>query len=103
MNHLASRESWDCYHALPEAVRDLADKDFALLRENPSHPSLQFKKVGRFGAARVGMHYGALGVASGENLVWFWIGAHTRYDPLWGGVGPVVDSLGYGSSEEKSR
>jgi hypothetical protein len=46
MNHLASPEFWECYHALPDAIRDLADKNFALLRENPQHPSLHFKKVG---------------------------------------------------------
>jgi len=84
MNHLATPEFWECYHALPEAIRDLADKNFSLLRENPSHPSLHFKKVGRFWSARVGMHYRALAVESGEDLVWFWIGTHTQYDRLLG-------------------
>ena len=28
--------------------RALADKNYALLKDNPRHPSLQFKKVGRF-------------------------------------------------------
>lgn len=71
MNRLASPEFWECYHTLPDAIRDLADKNFALLRENPQHPSLHFKKVGRFWSARVGIHYLALAVESGENLVWF--------------------------------
>ena len=84
MNHLATPEFFECYHALPEAIRDLADKNFSLLRENPSHPSLHFKKVGRFWSARVGMHYRALAVESGEDLVWFWIGTHTQYDRLLG-------------------
>jgi hypothetical protein len=71
MNHLASPEFWECYNALPDAIRDLADKNFALLRDNPQHPSLHFKKVGRFWSARVGMHYRALAAESGEDLVWF--------------------------------
>ena len=82
MNHLASPEFWECYHALPVATRDLADKNFALLRENPQHPSLHFKKVGRFWSARVGMHYRALAVESEEDVVWFWIGTHAQYDRL---------------------
>ncbi len=84
MKHLASPEFWQCYHALPEAIRDLADKNFALLRGNPLHPSLRFKKVGRFWSARVGMHFRALAVQSGEDLVWFWIGTHAQYDRLTG-------------------
>ena len=84
MNHLASPEFWECYHSLPAAVRNLADKNFALLRENPNHPFLHFKRVGRFWSARVGMRYRTLAVESGEDLVWFWIGTHAEYDRLIG-------------------
>jgi hypothetical protein len=45
MRHLASRAFWEAYQKLPEQVRALADKNYALLKENPRHPSLQFKKV----------------------------------------------------------
>jgi len=48
MKHVASRAFWDGYGKLPEQVRALADKNYALLKENPQHPSLQFKKIGRF-------------------------------------------------------
>jgi hypothetical protein len=48
MKHLASRAFWDAYGKLPEQVRALADKNYVLLKQNPQHPSLQFKKVGRF-------------------------------------------------------
>lgn len=34
------------YDALSQEIRIRADKKFALLKENPQHPSLQFKKVG---------------------------------------------------------
>jgi len=33
------------YNALPETVKDRADKQFFLLLENPDHPSLRLKKI----------------------------------------------------------
>jgi len=84
MNHLASPEFWESYQRLPPSIQKLADKNFRLLKANPSHPSLQFKRVGNYRAARVGAHYRALGIETGdgENLVWFWIGSHAQYDHI---------------------
>ena len=45
MNHHASPDFWACYRALPTSVQKLADKAFALLKANPLHPSLHFKKL----------------------------------------------------------
>jgi hypothetical protein len=70
------------YRQLPEDVRELADKNFSLLRQDPHHPSLRLKKVGPFWAARVGLHYRALARDRKEGLVWFWIGHHSEYDRL---------------------
>jgi hypothetical protein len=84
MRHFASPAFWDAYAKLPENARALADKNFALLKENPQHPSLHFKKIGRYWSARVGLRYRALAVESGEHLVWFWIGSHADYDALIG-------------------
>ena len=33
------------YSALPETVKDRADKQIALLMKNPHHPSLRLKKI----------------------------------------------------------
>jgi len=82
MRHFASRAFWEAYNKLPEHIRELADKNFALLKENPQHSSLQFKKVGRFWSARVGLRYRALAVETNGDLVWFWIGSHADYDAL---------------------
>jgi hypothetical protein len=82
MKHFANATFWDAYRRLPEQVRALADKNYALLKENPRHPSLQFKKVGRFWSVRVGLRYRALAVEAGDDLVWFWIGSHADYDAL---------------------
>jgi hypothetical protein len=68
------------YAGLPENIRALADKNYALLKENPRHPSLQLKKVGRFWSVRVGSRYRALAVEIEGGLLWFWIGSHADYD-----------------------
>jgi hypothetical protein len=80
MRHFASRDFWDAYQSLPERIRGLADKNFELLKLNPKHPSLQFKKVGRFWSVRVGLRYRALAVEVDDGLLWFWIGSHADYD-----------------------
>ena len=64
------------------AVRRLADRCYALLKDNPAHPSLHFKKVGPFWSARVGLYYRAIAVEAGEDRAWFWIGSHADYDQL---------------------
>lgn len=82
MNHFASRAFWEAYDKLPEQVRALADKNYALLKTNPRHPSLQFKKIGRFWSVRVGLRYRALAVEADNDLVWFWIGSHGDYNSI---------------------
>jgi hypothetical protein len=72
------------YRSLPPEVRALADQAYARLKQDPRHPSLYFKKVGRFWSARVGAHYRALAVEVPDGLVWFWIGSHADYDRLLG-------------------
>jgi hypothetical protein len=67
---------------LPAAVRSLADANFALLKSDPHHPSLQFKKVGRYWSARVGLRYRALAVEVDTGFLWFWIGSHAEYDRM---------------------
>jgi hypothetical protein len=69
MNHFALPRYWRHFRELPAEVRETADKAFALLRADPFHPSLHFKKVGRtkqLWSVRVGMHYGALGMDKPE-------------------------------------
>ena len=58
MRRFASPLFWDAYGKLPERVREVADKNYALLKKNPRHPSLQLKKVGRFWSVRVAVATG---------------------------------------------
>ena len=101
MKHLASTTFWESYRNLPEHIRALADKNYSLLKENPKHPSLQFKKVGRFWSVRVGARYRALAIDVDEGLLWFWIGSHADYDDLINlMVAPVSQSAMIGQTTE---
>ena len=80
VNHFATPEFWRHYRALPVGIRELADKNFRLLQENPQHPSLHFKRIGSVWTVRVGLHYRAIARERSEGLVWFWIGHHGEYD-----------------------
>lgn len=82
MKHFADPEFWKCYQGLPRSIQRLANKSFSLLKADSTHPSLQFKKVGRFRSARVGSHYRALAVEDGDDFVWFWIGPHSEYNQI---------------------
>jgi hypothetical protein len=62
VKHSASPKFWTAYEALPTPTRKLADANYELLKRDPRHPSLQFKKVGRYWSVRVGLRYRALAV-----------------------------------------
>jgi hypothetical protein len=80
--HYASDSFWVAYDSLPDSVKEIADKQYELLKENPKHPSLQFKKIGKYWSVRVSLRYRALAVEVDEGLLWFWIGSHADYDRL---------------------
>jgi len=86
MNHFTLPRFWQHYYELPKAIQELADKNYLLLKADPFHPSLHFKKVGKkkhLWSVRVGEHYRALGLdKSDDEIVWFWIGSHSDYDNL---------------------
>ena len=80
--HRATDGFWQCYHRLPPEVRAKADKAFSLLKENPKHPSLHFKKIGKFWSARTAIAYRALAIEDGNDFIWVWIGSHDEYERL---------------------
>lgn len=85
MKHLALPRFWHHYRQLPKEIQKLADKNYELLKLDPSHRSLHFKKVGKYKqlwSVRVGIGYRALGTEKSEGIVWFWIGTHAEYDRL---------------------
>ena len=82
MPYSASGKFWLAYRALPSAVRETADKNFALLKNDPRHPSLRLKRIGRFWSVRVGEDYRSLGVDIEGGILRFWIGSHSEYEKL---------------------
>jgi len=82
MRHFVSPSFWKLYEKLPRHIQNLADKNFALLKENPRHPSLRLKTAGRYWSVRVGAKNRALAVEIEAGLLWFWIGTHDEYDKL---------------------
>jgi hypothetical protein len=73
------------FQALPEPVKRHARKAYQLFRENPRHPSLQFREVEAAPSVysvRIGIHHRAVAVLTGDELVWFWIGSHAEYDKI---------------------
>jgi hypothetical protein len=74
---------WKAYHALPESVQKVAEKNYLLWKQNPSHPSLRFKPIGDgFWSLRVGIHYRAVGYPENDTIIWVWIGHHSEYDQI---------------------
>ncbi len=80
MKHYASPKFWELYRALPGDIRELANKNYQLLKSNPRYPSLHFKRIGELWSVRVGQHYRALGVDVEDGIYWIWIGTHADYD-----------------------
>lgn len=82
VRHRATPNFRRCLARLPANVQQSARTAFALIKRDPRHPSVHFKKVERFWSARVGLHHRALAVEQDEDLVWFWIGTHAEYSAL---------------------
>ncbi len=62
-----------------------AKQAYSLWRQEPFHPSLNFKQVHQqkpIYSLRIGLSFRALGVKEGSTIVWFWIGSHEHYNNL---------------------
>lgn len=82
MKHRATEDFWRLYDQLPSHIRATADQNFELLKSDPRHPSLHFKRIGDLRSVRVGIAWRALAVHKDDTCVWFWIGSHADYDKL---------------------
>ena len=82
MKHFASPDFWKAYSLLPSSIKRKADKNYELLKNDPYHPSLHFKKINNYWSVRIGLGYRALGVDIDDGVLWFWIGSHADYDQL---------------------
>ncbi|MBE9106028.1 hypothetical protein IQ229_14090 [Nostoc cf. edaphicum LEGE 07299] len=70
---------------LPEQVQEQTREAYRLFKQDPSHPSLRFKKVHPelpIYSARISKNYRAVGQLDGDTVIWFWLGSHTEYNKL---------------------
>ena len=89
MESKTSRRFRELLDALPAAIQRHAHGAYALFRDNPDHPSLRFEKVHStlpIYSARVTLGYRAVGVIEENVIIWFWIGTHSDYERLLGGL-----------------
>lgn len=80
--HRASPSFWAAYRELPQPIQRLADRNYQLLTENPSHRSLRIKKAGGYWTVRVDRNHRAVAVRDGEDYLWIWIGRHDEYERI---------------------
>ncbi len=79
MRSFTQSSFWDAYHRLPDRIKIQARQAYTLFQDNPDHPSLNFKRVGRRNSVysvRISAGYRALGVVEQSDIIWFWIGPH---------------------------
>ncbi|BAY16961.1 hypothetical protein NIES21_27950 [Anabaenopsis circularis NIES-21] len=70
---------------LPEQIQEQTREPYRLFKQNPSHPSLRFKKVNPelpIYSARISKSYRAVGQLEEDTIIWFWLGSHAEYDKL---------------------
>ncbi|HEY9816428.1 MAG: hypothetical protein WBA43_05915 [Elainellaceae cyanobacterium] len=83
MKSFTTPDFWKAYAGLSPELKTKAQKAYQLWQENPSHPSLHFKKVGKnLWSARITQDYRAVAIKAGEDYYWIWIGSHDDYDNL---------------------
>jgi len=80
--HKTTKRFWRCFDELPDFIQELARKNFDLLKSDSNHPSLHFKKVGKFWSARIGLNYRALALKDESDYIWVWIGTHDEYEQI---------------------
>jgi len=70
---------------LPAHIQRQAKQAYELWKQDPHQQSLQFKRVHTtkpIYSVRVAIGWRAVGVRSGDVMIWYWIGSHQAYDKL---------------------
>ena len=83
MKSLTTPDFWQSYSNLSPPIKEQVKKAYNLWKEDSSHPSLHFKKVGKnLWSVRVTNDYRALAIKKGNDYYWFWIGNHSKYEDI---------------------
>jgi hypothetical protein len=67
--HRTGTRFWTLFESLPGSVQRVARKNFELLKDDPLHPALHFKKVGNLWSVRVGISHRAFAVQDGADFI----------------------------------
>lgn len=73
------------FATLPGNIKAQAKQAYQQFKNDPYHPSLQFKRVHSsrpIYSVRVNIDYRAVGILNDNEIIWFWIGSHNTYDKL---------------------
>lgn len=72
-----------CFENLPQSVQEQARRTYRQWKDNPNHPTLNYKQVHasqQIYSVRIVLHYRALAVQAEQTVIWFWIGSHEDYN-----------------------
>lgn len=82
---LTTSAFWGRFNSLPKPDQLQAHEAHRCWLSDPRMPGLRYKKVhaGRpIYSVRVNINVRAVGIMSGHDIVWFWIGSHDAYEAL---------------------
>jgi len=85
MKSKATAKFWRLYASLPDNIQRRARRSYQTWRENPTHPSLHFKRVDEeepLYSVRINDNYRVLGMLEDDTMIWYWIGGHDEYERL---------------------
>lgn len=80
--HRTTARFWEYFEQLPEPVQRISKEKFDLLKADPRHPSLHFRKVGKLWSVRAGLNHRVFAVEDGKDFIWVWIGIHDDYERM---------------------
>lgn len=85
MKSRTTKEFRKLFAGLPKQVQEQTRAAYRQFQEDPSYPSLRFKKVHPalpIYSARISKSYRAVGQLEEDTVIWFWVGSHADYDKL---------------------
>lgn len=85
MKSLTTAQFRELFADLPEPVQEQTRKAYRQFKQDPSYPSLRFKKVHPklpIYSAHINRDYRAVGQLEDDTVIWFWVGSHAEYDLL---------------------
>lgn len=70
---------------LPKPIQEQTRQAYRQFKQDPSYPSLRFKKVHPtlpIYSARINRDYRVVGQLEEDTVIWFWVGSHAEYNLL---------------------